>query len=66
MWAPPPCCRKRFEAEAFLGAIARYGGTRSFMVPAHFIRVLQLPEATREAIDVRSLARWSTAAPPAR
>ena len=34
----------RFEAEAFLGAIARYGGTRSFMVPAHFIRVLQLPE----------------------
>ena len=46
----------RFEAEAFLGAIARYGGTRSFMVPAHFIRVLQLPEATRAAIDVRSLA----------
>ena len=46
----------RFEAEAFLGAIARYGGTRSFMVPAHFIRVLQLPESTRAAIDVHSLA----------
>ena len=46
----------RFEAEAFLGAIARYGGTRSFMVPAHFIRVLQLPEPTRAAMDVHSLA----------
>ena len=45
----------RFEAERFLRLIEQYGGTRSFMVPAHFIRVLQLPEATREAIDVRTL-----------
>jgi long-chain acyl-CoA synthetase len=45
----------RFEAAEFLGAIAEYGGTRSFMVPAHFIRILQLPDAVREAIDVRTL-----------
>jgi long-chain acyl-CoA synthetase len=42
----------RFDAAGFLGAIARYSGTRSFMVPAHFIRILEMPEAEREAIDV--------------
>ncbi|HVB91823.1 MAG TPA: AMP-binding protein [Acidimicrobiales bacterium] len=45
----------RFDAEGFLRTVERYGGTRSFMVPAHFIRVLQLPEPTRTAIDARSL-----------
>jgi long-chain acyl-CoA synthetase len=46
----------RFEAEGFLRAIAEHGGTRSFMVPAHFIRILQLSDATRAALSVRSLA----------
>jgi len=47
---------ERFEAEAFLRAIEMHGGTRSFMVPAHFIRVLQLPESTRVATDVSTFA----------
>jgi long-chain acyl-CoA synthetase len=46
---------ERFEAERFLRAVERYRGTRSFMVPAHFIRVLQLPDETRLAIDAGSL-----------
>jgi long-chain acyl-CoA synthetase len=46
----------RFEAEGFLRAVARWGGTRSFMVPAHFIRVLQLSDAVRAAIDTGSLS----------
>ncbi len=45
----------RFEAESFLRAVERYGGTRSFMVPAHFFRVLQLSESTRAGIDASSL-----------
>jgi long-chain acyl-CoA synthetase len=45
---------QRFAAARFLQAIADYGGTRSFMVPAHFIRILELPDAVRSAIDVRS------------
>jgi long-chain acyl-CoA synthetase len=42
----------RFSATGFLHAIDTYGGTRSFMVPAHFIRILELPDATRQAADV--------------
>lgn len=45
----------RFDAEGFLRAVAHYGGTRSFLVPAHFIRILQLPGSIRADIDVRSL-----------
>jgi long-chain acyl-CoA synthetase len=45
----------RFEAESFLRTIEGAHGTRSFMVPAHFIRVLQLPAALRSAIDTSSL-----------
>ena len=45
----------RFEAEGFLRNVERYRGTRSFMVPAHFIRILQLPDATLKAIDASSL-----------
>jgi len=41
----------RFEARGFLGDIERYGGTRSFMVPSHFIRILELPRAERDAFD---------------
>jgi long-chain acyl-CoA synthetase len=45
----------RFEAEAFLRSVERYRGTRSFMVPAHFIRILELPAETLRAIDTASL-----------
>jgi long-chain acyl-CoA synthetase len=45
---------ERFDATGFLQAVATYRGTRSFMVPAHFIRILQLPEATRADFDVHT------------
>ncbi len=45
----------RFEAEGFLRAIERHRGTRSFMVPAHFIRILQLGDETLAGIDAGSL-----------
>jgi long-chain acyl-CoA synthetase len=46
----------RFEAEPFLRTVDRYRGTRSFMVPAHFIRVLQLSESTLASIDTASFS----------
>jgi acyl-CoA synthetase (AMP-forming)/AMP-acid ligase II len=55
---------ERFAAEEFLRTIERYRGTRSFMVPAHFIRVLQLPEDVRETIDTSSLTLIVHAAAP--
>ena len=45
---------ERFSALGFLEAVARYGGTRSFMVPAHFIRILQLPPSDLEGLDLAS------------
>jgi long-chain acyl-CoA synthetase len=44
----------RFEAERFLRLVEQFGGTRSFMVPAHFIRVLQLPAATLAQLDLHT------------
>jgi acyl-CoA synthetase (AMP-forming)/AMP-acid ligase II len=46
----------RFEAAAFLRAVERFAGTRSFMVPAHFIRVLELPASMLAALDVSSFS----------
>ena len=37
----------QFEARSFLEEVARHRGTRSFMVPAHFIRILEIPEPER-------------------
>ena len=45
---------ERFSAAGFLRAVAHYGGTRSFMVPAHFIRILQLPPSDLEELDLSS------------
>jgi long-chain acyl-CoA synthetase len=45
----------RFEAEEFLRTVEQYAGTRSFMVPAHFIRILQLADDRLAAINARSL-----------
>jgi long-chain acyl-CoA synthetase len=45
---------ERFEARQFLEAVATHGGTRSFMVPSHFIRILELPAAVRAGIDTKT------------
>ena len=42
---------EQFEARAFLAEVSLTGGTRSFMVPAHFIRILEIPEDERAAMD---------------
>jgi long-chain acyl-CoA synthetase len=54
----------RFEARAFLEEISRNRGTRSIMVPAHFIRILELEPEEREALDVSSLSLIVHAAAP--
>ncbi len=53
-----------FEARSFLEEVARHGGTRSFMVPAHFIRILEIPAAERATLDVSSFALIVHAAAP--
>ena len=53
-----------FEAREFLAEVSRTRGTRSFMVPAHFIRILEIPEEEREAIDLSSLKLIVHAAAP--
>jgi long-chain acyl-CoA synthetase len=54
----------RFDARGFLGEISRRRGTRSFMVPAHFIRILELPEEERSAFDTSSFSLVVHAAAP--
>jgi long-chain acyl-CoA synthetase len=53
-----------FEARAWLAEVSRTRGTRSFMVPAHFIRILEIPEEERAAIDLSSLTLIVHAAAP--
>ncbi len=45
----------RFDARAWLAAVDEHGVTISFMVPAHFIRILEVPDDERETYDVSSL-----------
>jgi acyl-CoA synthetase (AMP-forming)/AMP-acid ligase II len=45
----------RFDAEATLAAIDRYGVSHTLMVPTHFQRLLALPEPVRLRYDVSSL-----------
>ena len=45
----------RFDAEAFLTAVAKYQVTSSHLVPTHFHRLLELPEEIRAAADLASL-----------
>lgn len=47
---------EQFEATAWLTEVSRHRGTRSFMVPAHFIRILEIPEPVRAGLDVSSLS----------
>ncbi len=55
---------EQFEARGFLAEISRHRGTRSFMVPAHFIRILEIPDEERAHIDVSSLSLIVHAAAP--
>jgi long-chain acyl-CoA synthetase len=52
------------DAEEMLRSIERYRVTTVHMVPANFIRILDLPEATRRRYDVSSLRRVLHAAAP--
>jgi long-chain acyl-CoA synthetase len=55
---------EQFEARSFLEEVSRRRGTRSFMVPAHFIRILEIPEGDRAALDVSSFSLIVHAAAP--
>ncbi len=54
----------RFEAENTLQHIERYRITSSFMVPTHFVRLLQLPDDVRRRYDLSSLRVVIHAAAP--
>jgi long-chain acyl-CoA synthetase len=54
----------KFEPEAFLAAIERYGVTATMVVPTMFIRLLALPEAVRGRYDLSSLRTVIHAAAP--
>jgi long-chain acyl-CoA synthetase len=55
---------ERFDAEAALVAIERYGVTSAQWVPTHFVRMLKLPEETRAKYDTSTLASVFHAAAP--
>ena len=55
---------ERFDAEKALAAIQKYKVTVTQMVPTMFVRMLQLPEAVRNAFDVSSLRMAVHAAAP--
>ncbi len=44
-----------FDALEWLHLVERHRVTRTFAVPAHFIRILEVPERERQRIDVSSL-----------
>jgi long-chain acyl-CoA synthetase len=48
----------RWDPEEALRLIERYGCTHTHMVPTQFIRMLQLPEETRNRYDVSSM-KWA-------
>ncbi|GAA4697822.1 acyl-CoA synthetase [Nocardioides conyzicola] len=55
---------EKFDAEAALRAIERYGVTHTQMVPTMFVRMLKLPEEVRASYDVGSLQVVVHAAAP--
>ncbi|WP_254620861.1 AMP-binding protein [Sphingomonas sp. CL5.1] len=55
---------RRFDAEATLAHIERYRITHAQFVPTHFVRMLQLPPATRAKYDLSSLRMVVHAAAP--
>ncbi len=55
---------KKFDAEECLRLIDRERVTTSAMVPAHFIRILELPEPVRARYDLSSVRKILHAAAP--
>lgn len=55
---------EKFDPEAALAAIQQHRITDSQWVPTHFVRMLKLPEATRNGYDVSSLKCAVHAAAP--
>ncbi len=55
---------QRFDAAGVLEAIERFAVTHAQFVPTHFIRLLRLPDETRERADLSSLQRVIHAAAP--
>lgn len=55
---------EKFTAEAFLASVARYRVTTTHMVPAQFVRLLQLDLETRAAADTSSLTHVIHSAAP--
>ena len=54
----------KWDAEKVLQLIEKYKVTTTLMVPTHFHRLLQLPEAIRKKYDVSSLRHVTHAAAP--
>ncbi len=54
----------RWDAEECLALVERYRVTNTHLVPANFIRILELPEATRKAHELSSLRLVVHAAAP--
>ncbi len=55
---------KHFDAEQYLQLVERYRITHSQLVPTMFVRMLKLPEATRQRYDLSSLRCAIHAAAP--
>ena len=55
---------ERFDPEQALDCIQRYGVTHAQFVPTMFVKMLRLPDATRQRFDVSSLQRVVHAAAP--
>ncbi|MGH7818579.1 MAG: AMP-binding protein, partial [Candidatus Binatia bacterium] len=55
---------KKFDAEIALALVEKHRVTTTHMVPVNFIRILDLPEATRRRYDLSSLRRVLHAAAP--
>ena len=53
-----------WNARAWLGLVERHRATRSFFVPAHFIRLLEVPDDERAGYDISSLRLIVHAAAP--
>jgi len=53
-----------WDAREWLRSVQKHRGTRAFMVPAHFIRLLEVPEEERAQYDLSSLRLLVHAAAP--
>ncbi|MCX8073101.1 MAG: AMP-binding protein [Candidatus Binatia bacterium] len=56
--------QNKFDPIAVLAAISQHRVTTTFMVPTHFVRILQVPEETRRTYDLSSVRLVLHAAAP--